>query len=212
MSSTRQTKLFVIAVLSAAFVFVRFASAAEEHEHKEGKAEIPATIAGIWQEVKEHEEKLGNLITDKKFDKVHEVAFEIRDMVNALPDKSVDLPADNLAKVKSNAKYVTDIAKRLDESGDAGDQAVTEANFKKLQGILKSIEAQYPPEELKKDNKENKTMPTMYICPMHPEVQSDKPGNCPKCGMKLEPAKSWNTENKILINIMNNKWMESAFL
>ena len=24
-----------------------------------------------------------------------------------------------------------------------------------------------------------------YTCPMHPEVQSEKPGNCPKCGMKL---------------------------
>lgn len=24
-----------------------------------------------------------------------------------------------------------------------------------------------------------------YTCPMHPEVQSDQPGNCPKCGMKL---------------------------
>ena len=22
---------------------------------------------------------------------------------------------------------------------------------------------------------------------MHPEVQSDKPGSCPKCGMALEP-------------------------
>jgi FtsP/CotA-like multicopper oxidase with cupredoxin domain len=25
----------------------------------------------------------------------------------------------------------------------------------------------------------------IYVCPMHPEVQSDKPGNCPKCGMAL---------------------------
>jgi len=24
-----------------------------------------------------------------------------------------------------------------------------------------------------------------YTCTMHPEVRSDKPGNCPKCGMKL---------------------------
>jgi hypothetical protein len=24
-----------------------------------------------------------------------------------------------------------------------------------------------------------------YSCPMHPEVQSDQPGTCPKCGMKL---------------------------
>ena len=27
----------------------------------------------------------------------------------------------------------------------------------------------------------------VYTCTMHPEVKSDKPGNCPKCGMKLVP-------------------------
>jgi P-type Cu+ transporter len=27
-----------------------------------------------------------------------------------------------------------------------------------------------------------------YICPMDPEVESDRPGACPKCGMALEPA------------------------
>jgi len=26
---------------------------------------------------------------------------------------------------------------------------------------------------------------TVYTCPMHPEVISDKPGQCPKCGMNL---------------------------
>ncbi|MDB4998557.1 MAG: haloacid dehalogenase, partial [Myxococcaceae bacterium] len=28
----------------------------------------------------------------------------------------------------------------------------------------------------------------IYSCPMHPEVQSDRPGACPKCGMALEPT------------------------
>jgi Cu+-exporting ATPase len=27
----------------------------------------------------------------------------------------------------------------------------------------------------------------IYTCPMHPEVQQDHPGDCPKCGMALEP-------------------------
>lgn len=29
------------------------------------------------------------------------------------------------------------------------------------------------------------TAKAVYTCPMHPEVTSDKPGNCPKCGMTL---------------------------
>lgn len=33
---------------------------------------------------------------------------------------------------------------------------------------------------------ENKVL---YTCTMHPEVQRDKPGKCPKCGMSLVPAK-----------------------
>jgi hypothetical protein len=32
----------------------------------------------------------------------------------------------------------------------------------------------------------------MYTCTMHPEVISDKPGKCPKCGMTLVEKKSGN--------------------
>ena len=45
----------------------------------------------------------------------------------------------------------------------------------------KAIEAKSsPPTEVPASGK------TMYTCPMHPEVQQDHPGNCPKCGMTLE--------------------------
>ena len=31
---------------------------------------------------------------------------------------------------------------------------------------------------------------TIYTCPMHPEVQQEHPGECPKCGMALEPRQA----------------------
>ena len=37
---------------------------------------------------------------------------------------------------------------------------------------------------LKHGSKENMSSGT-YTCSMHPEVKSDKPGKCPKCGMDL---------------------------
>jgi hypothetical protein len=35
--------------------------------------------------------------------------------------------------------------------------------------------------------KSGKQPAIVYTCPMHPEVTSDKPGRCPKCGMNLVP-------------------------
>src|SRR5436305_11498233 len=29
---------------------------------------------------------------------------------------------------------------------------------------------------------------TKWVCPMDPEVEADRPGPCPRCGMALEPA------------------------
>ena len=40
---------------------------------------------------------------------------------------------------------------------------------------------------VKKSSHENMAM--TYTCPMHPEVTSDKPGKCPKCGMDLVEKK-----------------------
>jgi hypothetical protein len=31
---------------------------------------------------------------------------------------------------------------------------------------------------------------TKYTCPMHPEVQQECPGKCPKCGMALVPGEA----------------------
>lgn len=35
-----------------------------------------------------------------------------------------------------------------------------------------------------------------YTCPMHPEVTSDKPGSCSKCGMNLVGKKGEQKEHE----------------
>lgn len=119
-------------------------SAWADPEGKE-KVKIPDTVGSIWKEIHMHHMELHDVVKTKKLDMVHHHAFGVRDLVNALPDKSQDLPADKLAKLKANAKFVDDLATRLDESGDANDQAATEANLEKLDRIIKMLESLYPP-------------------------------------------------------------------
>jgi ssDNA-binding Zn-finger/Zn-ribbon topoisomerase 1 len=48
--------------------------------------------------------------------------------------------------------------------------------------------------------KKVKPVKVQYTCTMHPELLSDKPGKCPKCGMTLvkkEPAKKKATSMKM---------------
>lgn len=49
----------------------------------------------------------------------------------------------------------------------------------------------------------------IYTCPMHPEVVSDKPGECPKCGMALEPRSvtAEEEENPELIDMSRRFWV-----
>ena len=37
-----------------------------------------------------------------------------------------------------------------------------------------------------------------YFCPMDPDVTSDKPGNCPKCGMALERNPAWTPQSNVI--------------
>ena len=39
--------------------------------------------------------------------------------------------------------------------------------------------------DMTKKEKIQKVQPATYTCVMHPEIHATKPGNCPKCGMKL---------------------------
>jgi hypothetical protein len=41
----------------------------------------------------------------------------------------------------------------------------------------------------------------VYTCTMHPEVRSDKPGKCPKCGMPLVPVEAGGAYRARLVKV-----------
>jgi Cu+-exporting ATPase len=49
---------------------------------------------------------------------------------------------------------------------------------------------------------------TVYTCPMHPEIRQDHPGNCPRCGMTLEPVMPTldTDENPELVDFQRRFW------
>ena len=116
-------------------------ASAADTEEKEEAMKIPATVEGIWQGIHEHHMELAEVVKSKNLKDVHVHAFAIRDLANALPAKAA---ADKKARVEGAAKNIAKLADELDESGDANDQAKTEANLKKLDGLLKMLGAQFP--------------------------------------------------------------------
>jgi len=122
----------------------------EGENKKAGHEAMPTSISGIWGEIKEYEVILKEIIDAGKFDKVHEAAFEIRDMVKALSEKSTTLASENLENVKAGSKRVAEIADQLDKYGDAGDKTQTEEQFQRLTKTLGYIESQYSTELLGK--------------------------------------------------------------
>ncbi len=53
----------------------------------------------------------------------------------------------------------------------------------------------------------------VYTCPMHPEIRQDHPGNCPKCGMSLEPELPAldEEENPELVDFKRRFWWTLPF-
>ncbi len=69
--------------------------------------------------------------------------------------------------------------------------------------------ASIKPAGLVADSKE-----AIYTCPMHPEIEQDKPGDCPKCGMPLEPknvTSKEDEENSEIKTLTRKFWLGLAF-
>ena len=114
-------------------------AAEKEHAEKKEKMVMPETTEGIMTEIHKHHTELADVVKSKKLADVHHHAFAIRDLANGLPAK---VAADKKARVEGSAKNIAKLATDLDNTGDANNQAATEANLKKLDGVLMALDAQ----------------------------------------------------------------------
>src|SRR5688572_29530204 len=91
-------------------------------------------------------------------------------------------------ELKTSVAELKDIVQDMKSTGDQTDTASAD---------------EYHDHDMNMENADtsNPVTKQVYTCPMHPEVQSEKPGKCPKCGMTLirktvpvnQPNKQANT-------------------
>ena len=115
-----------------------FAADKEPAEKKE-KTVVPETVEGIIEAIHKAHGELAEVVKAKKLADVHHKAFAVRDLANALPAK---VAADKKARVEGSVKNIAKLAEDLDKTGDDNNQAGTEANLKKLDGVLMALEKQ----------------------------------------------------------------------
>jgi len=152
----RQLALAVLVLIAVFFPAVGICSAEEGHDdenvqhgsgHDGEEHRVAKDAKGIWKEINSRVAKLEGIINDGKLDKVHVVAFEIRDLAKALPEVSADIvPDKKLKHLYGYIKRIEQHAKNLDKFGDAGNAAKTEEEFEQFIKRLKHLAALYPDE------------------------------------------------------------------
>jgi len=136
--------------------FVAVAAVRAHDDDAEDKSPIPVTLGATWQAVLKKHAELQGATASQSLPTIHKLAFRLRDLCNTLPEKSRDLSPEKLARVNGSVKNIAKLADELDKTGDAGDQPGTEANMKKLDGVLKVLAGQYEAAKLADISKEPK--------------------------------------------------------
>lgn len=136
----KTTTLLAIACSAFAFTTLNTALAHEGHDHgAKSKPMMPDTVEGIMKEIHQQHALITTAVTGKNLKGVHDPIEAIPDLAKALPDK---VGADKKARVQGSVNNLTKVVDSLHHAADAGDQAKSEAELKKLDGVLLVLDQQ----------------------------------------------------------------------
>lgn len=100
--------------------------------------------SSTWGDIQAQMRDLAQMIKDKRLDEVHPVAFEVRDLVRTLPEKSRALPPAILKKLEAQVRIMDRLAEQLDGYADAGKQRETARQEQAVIRTLETIRTLYP--------------------------------------------------------------------
>ncbi len=106
-------------------------------------------------------------------------------------------PKTTLGKQEKVNMPVKDTAKKMDMEGMSMD-GDKEVKMDSMKGV-----------DMSQKENANQSQPTTYTCVMHPEIHLSKPGNCPKCGMKLVKEKPKASAEQMHTEMQMNKDMNT---
>lgn len=154
------------------------------HKEETKTPELPKTLLGLLISIRDHQHELHEAVEANELEEVHHIAFTVRDLVAALPDKS-KLSGEQKKVLKKSVTRVDSLATQLDEAGDAGDSTAVALLVGRFDMEIQGVEALYAPKDVMPAATATAASKPMYVCPMHPEITSDKASECSKCGMDL---------------------------
>lgn len=140
----------IAASLGTAAMFPPHAFAAEKAAHPEKHAAAAAypSTGAAWAAVQEAAKEIDSLVAAKNLKPIHEAEEKLTGALKYLEGNSPMVTGDKATRLKPALAQAVKLADSVHHASDAGDQAKTEAELKKLKGALKLVEAQYPAEAL----------------------------------------------------------------
>lgn len=107
------------------------------------------SVGVAWEAVQKSAQEIESGIASQNHEVVHEAEENLVSALSFLQGNSSMVTRDKVKRLESALKQAISISSNVHQAADAKDMKKAAVEFKKLQGALKLIEVQYPPEALK---------------------------------------------------------------
>ncbi len=116
----------------------------EQHDEGHGAGGPGEDLAGVWSALKHTWDGIAADIEVGTLNAIHEKTEALEMQVQSLLEHSTSLDPKKRERVESLVGQITKLAGTLHAAADAGNEDRTRREFKRLDGLLKLLQAQYP--------------------------------------------------------------------